>query len=335
MFLVLVVYVSTLIVPVLMAVVLAMMFKVMLAPLVEFLKRRVGIPRIVSALVVVVSIPLAIGYGLAPLVSPVSNWVQTAPRTLDRVEQRLIPLIRPLRRARQAADAVTDLTAVPGQRSEVVRVAEPNLLDRVAGLLPDLILGFTVTLFVTFFLLSSGDAFLRKLASIGHSFADRRRIVEMIREIQMEVGNYLRTIMAINIGLGVVTACVMWALGIAEPWMWGVLATVLNFAPYVGAMTVIAALALTGLAGEGSLTHALVAPATYLLIATIEGQMITPAILGHRMSLSPLVVFIGVVLAGSLWGVIGALIAVPVLVTARIVCEPLEPMRPVAVLMGK
>jgi predicted PurR-regulated permease PerM len=320
-------------VPILMALILAMIFKLMLSPVVEWLRRR-GMPRMLSALVLVIGLPSLGAYAIAPLTEPVSNWLQSAPRTLDRVEQRLIPLIRPLRNARQAADAVNDLTAVPGQHADVVRVAEPNLLDRLAAHVPALVLGFSVTMFVTFFLLGSGDAFLRKLASTGRSFAERRRMVGMIRMIQAEVGTYLRTIVVINIALGIVTACLMWALGIAEPWMWGALAALLNFAPYLGPMTVIVALALTGLASSSSLTAGLVPAASFLLLATIEGQIITPAILGHRMSLSPLLVFITVVFAGWLWGGVGALVAVPLLVATRIVFEHVASLRPVAVMMG-
>jgi predicted PurR-regulated permease PerM len=326
-------YASSQMVPILMALILAMMFKLMLSPVVEAL-RRIHVPRMLSALVLVIGLPALGAYALAPLSDPVSHWLQTAPRTLDHVEQRLIPLIRPLRNARQAADAVTDLTAVPGQHTDVVRVAEPNLLDRFAAHVPSLALGFSVTMFVTFFLLASGDAFIRKLASTGRSFAQRRQMVGMIRAIQAEVGTYLRTIVLINIALGVATACLMWALGLAEPWMWGVLATVLNFAPYLGPMTVIAALTLTGLASSESLTAGFVPAASFLALATIEGQIVTPAILGHRMSLSPLLVFIGVVFAGWLWGGVGALVAVPLLVATRIVFEHVDSMHRAAVLMG-
>ena len=244
-------------------------------------------------------------------------------------------MIRPLRNARQAADAVTDLTAAPGRQPDVVRVASPNLLDRFAAQLPGVLLGFSVTMFVTFFLLGSGDAFIRKLASSSRSFAERRRLVGMVHQIQSEVGRYLRTIMAINVLLGVATACLMWALGVSEPLMWGALATVLNFAPYLGPMTVIAALALTGLASPGSLTGGIIPAASFLALTTVEGQIITPAILGQRMSLSPVLVFIAVVFAGWLWDGIGALVAVPLLVAARIVFEYVGPFNRLAVLMGR
>jgi predicted PurR-regulated permease PerM len=326
-------YASSQMVPILMALILAMMFKLMLEPIVEGL-RRIGVPRMLSALVLVVGLPCLGAYALAPLTDPVGDWLQSAPRTFDRVERRLVPLIKPLRNARQAADAVNDLTAVPGQHTEVVHVAEPNLLDRFASRLPSLVLGFSVTTFVTFFLLASGDAFQRKLATTGRSFAQRRRMIGMIRQIEAEVGRYLRTITAINVALGVATACLMWALGLAEPWMWGALAAILNFAPYLGPMTVIVALGLTGLASSDSLTSGLIPAASFLALATVEGQIITPAILGHRMSLSPLLVFIGVVFAGFLWGGVGALVAVPLLVAARIVFEHIDSMHPVAVMMG-
>jgi len=329
-----VLYVTTFMVPMLIGIVLAAMLKLMFAPFVEWL-RGIGVPRVLSSLVVVASLPLLIGVGVTHLVDPVSGWLDEAPRTLSRIERRLLPIVSPLKDVSAAASAVESLTSLGNQSENEVRVAAPHLLDQITSSLQPVVLGVTVTIFVTFFLLASGDAFLRKLASAGQSFATRRRIVETMRRIQADVGDYLRTITIINVLLGVATTGVMWMLGVAEPIMWGVAAALSNFAPYVGAMLMIAALTLTGLATSATLGAALLPPLAYLLLTTIEGQMITPAVLGHRMSMSPVVVFLGVVFAGWLWGVAGALVAVPVLVTVKIICEDVASVRLVALLMNK
>ena len=329
-------YVSSLAAPVLIPVVLAAMLKVMLSPLVELLG-RIGVPRAISALVIVAALPLLTGYAVIQLTAPVSTWFDEAPAVLDRIEQHLMTVTAPLKDIKKAATFVEGLATIPSDEPAMdeVEVATPDTIDRVTAALPGFLLGLTVTVFVTFFLLASGDRFLRKLASAGSSFAERRQIVEATQRVQNEVGTYLRTIFVINVGLGCATAAVLWWIGVANPVMWGTIAALANFAPYVGALVVGAALTLTGLATYDTLPSALLPPAIYLLLTTVEGQLITPAVLGHRMSMSPLVVFMGVIAAGALWGFAGALVAVPVLVTIKIVCEHVEPVRIVAVLMGR
>jgi predicted PurR-regulated permease PerM len=322
-------------VPILIALILAAIFKVMLSPVVEAM-RRVGVPRMVSSLVLMASLVGLISYAIMQLMHPVAGWLDEAPRTLHRIERRLLPVLAPLKDVRSAADALDELTTSNPSvaKSPEVRVAPPDPLERITGLLPSVVLCLTITIFVTFFLLASGDAFLRKLASTGSSFRDRRRIVTMMQQIQADVGKYLRTITLINLLLGVATAVAMALLGVPNPLMWGAVAALANFAPYAGPSITIAALTLSGLAEWESLGRALAAPACFAVLTIVEGQMITPAVLGRRMAMSPLVVFVGVVIAGWLWGLAGALVAVPVLVTVKIVCEHVEAWHVIALLMS-
>jgi predicted PurR-regulated permease PerM len=328
-------YVSTFMVPVVIGLILAAILKLMLSPLVEAM-RRMGVPRILTSLGLVVSLVALVSYAIVLLMHPIAGWLDEAPRTLHRIERQLLPVLSPLQDVRSAADTLESLTtaaASAGEQPEV-RVAAADPLQRISAGLPSLLLGLTVTIFVTFFLLGSGDAFLRKLASTGHSFSDRRRIVTMVQQIQADVGKYLRTITLINIMLGVATGGLLAVLDVPNPLVWGTVAALSNFAPYVGPLMMIAALTLSGLAHSEALGGAIIAPACFAALTTVEGQMITPAVLGHRMSMSPLVVFVGVVIAGWLWGLAGALVAVPVLVTVKIVCQHVPEWQLVALLMA-
>jgi len=164
---------------------------------------------------------------------------------------------------------------------------------------------------------------------------EKRTVVAIARDIQREMSRYLLTITAINFGLGCATALACALLHVPNALLWGALAFVLNFAPYVGAAITGATLALVGFSTFDSLTQALLVPGTFFLLAFIEGQLVTPTVIGRRLALNPVVVFVWLLVWGALWGIIGVLLAGPLLACFRIVCQHTQALRPVYLLIGE
>ena len=172
-----------------------------------------------------------------------------------------------------------------------------------------------------YFFLVSGDTFLRKLVLVTPSLKDKKRAVEIVRNIEADISFYLVLIAAINIAIGFIVTAMTAVLGISDPFLWGTLTAVLSFAPYVGAFAIISILSLAGILTFDNLFQAFAAPVIYFVVMTICWQGVVPFVVGRRMMLSPVAVFIMIIVLGWMWGVIGALVAVPVLASLKIICE--------------
>jgi len=181
-----------------------------------------------------------------------------------------------------------------------------------------------------YFFLVSGDTFLRKLVLVTPSLKDKKRAVQIVRNIEMDISFYLMMVAGINISIGIIVVATTAILGIPDPLLWGTLAAVLSFAPYVGEFAIVILLSLAGILTFDSLVHALVAPAIYFVVMTICWQGVVPFVVGRRMTLSPAAVFIMIIVLGWTWGVIGALVAVPVLASLKIICDRVGSLRPIA-----
>ena len=204
------------------------------------------------------------------------------------------------------------------------------LLDQTQGFLS----GLLVTGILLFFLLSYPDDFLEKLVNIAPRLRDKKRIVAAAREIESEVSSYLLVISAVNAGFGLAVGAALWALGVPNAALWGALAFITNYVPYVGAF----ALAIV-LAGVGVLSFEapwqMAQPAlVFVLLNAIESNVVTPLAIGKRLTLSPVVVFVWVILWSWLWGVPGAIIAVPMLAAGKIALSHVPQVAPLARLLG-
>ena len=161
--------------------------------------------------------------------------------------------------------------------------------------------------------LVSGDTFLRKLVLVTPLLQDKKRAVDIVRNIQIDISFYLSMVAAINIFIGLVVTATTAAVGIHDPFLWGAMATVLSFAPYVGEVAIVILLSLAGILTFDSLAPVLVAPIIYFIAMTMCWQGFIPFVVGRRMMLSPVAILITVITLGWMWGAIGALVAVPVL----------------------
>ncbi len=198
----------------------------------------------------------------------------------------------------------------------------------------DLVGALVVTVVLSFFLLTTGDRLLNHTLQLISSFRDRRNVVAMVHEVEHGISTYLLTVSLINVGLGVVVAGAMWLLGVPNPMLWGAMACVLNFIPYLGAITGSIIVFLVAVYFFDSLAYAFLVPLTYSIITAMEGNLVTPMLLGRQMRLSPVVVFLSLLFWGWMWGVGGALLAVPILAVVKIALERFERTRPVSLLLG-
>jgi predicted PurR-regulated permease PerM len=202
--------------------------------------------------------------------------------------------------------------------------------DLLLSATPHAVASTLSTIILVYFLLVSGDVFLRKLVNVIPTFRDKKRAVDITRQIETDISFYLLNFTLVNVGLGVAMAIVTALLGFPNPLLWGVLVAVLNFVPYIGAIASMAMLAMVGLQTFDSIPLALAAPAILIALVTISAEVVTPYVLGRGLLLNPVAIFIAIMLWGWLWGIVGVLLAVPLLASFKIICERVEPLHPIA-----
>lgn len=306
-------------------IVLGILVSLTFSPLTRFLRRR-GIPALVSAILIVASMFAALGLGSFYLAEPVSQLLADAPRIAANLKTRLSDLREPLSEVIKAGEQVQAMTETGGTGTDApqkVVLAQPGIASWAADTLSGLGTTLGATLLFVLFMLSSGDLFLQKLIRIVPTLTDKKRSLRIVYDVESIVSRYLLTITSINIGFGFVVGIALWMIGVSNPVLWGVAAAGLNFIPYVGAIVGTAACAITGMLTFDSFTMALAPPAIYLAAHIIESGLVTPLILGRRLELNPVAIFITLAFWGWMWGIVGALIAVPMLVVIKVFCDHL------------
>ena len=316
--------------PILIPIVMALLLSMLLAPLVGLLE-LVRVPRTLGSLVVVLAV-LAVLFGIgASLRDSAQNWLIDAPQRFSGLEEKLRPLMAPIAKIHSAIEQLEGATAPRGgpqiQKVESVR---PGLSGLLSSGTPHLASTIAAIVGLLYLFLVSGNTFLRKLVTVIPALKDKKRAVEIVRNIEKDISFYLVLITVINVAIGLTVAAITAALGIASPLLWGTLAAVLSFAPYIGEFAIVVLLGLAGVLTFDNLAPAVVAPFVYFVLMTICWQGVVPFVVGRRLTLSPVAVFIMIMVLGWMWGVIGALVAVPVLASAKIICEHFGPLRPIA-----
>ncbi len=309
---------------ILLPIALAFMLTLTLSPVVRYLA-KFRVPEVVSALVIVLAVVGSTAVGIYYLSGPVSGWIDGAPQTGRQIRAKIEAMRAPVDAAVNASKQVEEITSGSNDPTvQKVVVQQPGLIARAAGGAVSLGSTAGITIVLLFFLLASGKLFYEKLVRILPTMTEKKRAIRVVYAVEEEVSAYLLTISAINLALGVLISGVMWALGMPNPILWGVMAAALNFIPYVGALVGVAVVGIVALVSFDTPSVALLPPAVYFVCTTIEGQFITPALLGRRLEMNTVVVFLSVAVWGWLWGVLGALMAVPLLVSLRVLCDHFE-----------
>lgn len=313
---------------------LALLFSLLFSPVVGVLQ-RIRLPRMLaSGLIVLAIIGASVG-ALYALAQPAKDWISKAPAAIHSVAQRFKDLRGPVQQAQKATESLTDLTGTSNNAQEVVVKDGSSPLSTLAAGTPRVLESIAATILLLFFFLSSGDNFLRRLVEIAPGMTEKKIVVSIARDIQREMSRYLQTITIINFGLGCATAIAMALLQVPNSLLWGAMVFMFNFAPYVGATVSAVVLATVGFTTFDSIGHAAAIPGTFLCLAFIEGQLVTPTIIGRRLAVNPVVVFVWLLIWGWLWGLIGILLAGPLLACFRIICQHTEALRPIYVLIGE
>lgn len=308
----------------LMPVVLGILLQLVFSPVRRRLQRW-RIPPVVSALLIVGALFALLIVGVLGLSDPVSNWVDRAPTVGIEIREKLAELSKATEDLQQAADQVDKLARGGEAEEEIgvqrVRVEEDSGLLAYAMTLPWVIAQIVFTLLLMFFLLSSGDMFYEKLVHVLPTFRDKKTAIRIVYDIERKLSRYLFTITLINAGLGAAIGLAMWWLGMPNPVLFGLLAFLLNYVPYLGAIIGVAVATVVGFVSLDLAQDALVAGGLYFLLTSIEGQLVTPYFVGRSLRLNTVVVFLSVTLFAWLWSVVGMLVATPLLVTVRAFCE--------------
>lgn len=316
--------------PVLVPVVLAMALALVANPLVR-LMQALWIPRWLGGMGVLMGGLAGTVLLASVLLEPAAEWVRQAPSEVRQHAPKLRELARPFEEARSAASAsVSELTgstssAPPAQSAAPQAPAAGGLWSFLSGT-PIMLASVGGILLLAYFFLLYGESLQRQVIQVMPTRVQQRVTVDILRTIEREVSRYVITISLINAGLGLATAAALWAIGLApqDALLWGVVVGLLNFAPYVGPMLGVLALTLVGMVAFKDLGHALAVPAAFLALTALEGQLLTPMILGRSLAISPLVLLLWLLLWGWLWGIAGVLLAVPMLVCFKIVAARVD-----------
>jgi predicted PurR-regulated permease PerM len=307
--------------------ILALLITLAFMPLVRALSRR-GVPAVVTAILVVVGIGAALVGLAAMLAEPTTRMLAETPEIVQQLRERFAgaggtgPLSR-LAEASEQIQAIAEGMDEPGAPQKVV-LAQPGVISWAADTLSGIGGTLGATLLFVVFLLSSGDLFLQKLVRILPTLSDKKRSLRVVHDVESEVSRYLFTITLINVGFGVAVGISMAVLGMPNPVLWGVGAALLNYVPYLGALVGIALAAVIGLITFPTLAMAALPPLAYFICNAIEGSVVTPLTLGRRLELNPVAILVALALGGWMWGIVGALIGVPLLVVIKVFCDHFE-----------
>ena len=313
-------YTITLTKALLIPLVLAAFIGLALNPIVAF-GTRFRLPRWLTASVLMLGLIVGIGSGVGLLAQPAIGWFHGAPTAIRSFVPKLRSFTKPLEAANRATQTLVSSgssarAAVP--QSTPVSISAWDVVSTA----PKVLAAVLSVLLLVFFFLIYGDSMLRRLVEITPSFAYKRHAVTIVRGIQTEVSRYLLTALLINASLGAITAGMLWLYKVPDPLLWGAVAMFANFIPYVGAIVTTTVLAIVCMlyANDASL-EVFLPVLTFAGITAVEGNLITPLIQGASMRLSPIAILLWLLVWGWLWGIPGALLAVPMLTCTKLITE--------------
>jgi predicted PurR-regulated permease PerM len=301
--------------------VLALLMALLLSGIVETL-RRYRVPRGLSAVVLLLLVGLALGGLLHAVWAPARDWMESAPRVLRTIEHKTRAaqsLVRRFDALAKRASAIASAaensgTGLPVAAPAAGSVSAMDVVEGTSGVAGALLMGVALTLL----LLAGGPPTLARMTAPVATDGRAVRVLRIIDAVRLEVGRYYGMLAVINLVFGTATALVMWLLGMPNPVLWGAVAAVLNFIPYLGCATTLVILTLVAFVSFDRIGQALLVPASFLLMAGIEGHIIEPVFLGRRLDLNPIVVLVALWVGAWAWGIAGMVVAMPILVATKV-----------------
>ncbi|RWD66370.1 MAG: AI-2E family transporter [Mesorhizobium sp.] len=304
-----------------MPVILAFLLALTLTPIVRFLRKH-GVPDVLSAtLLVLLSVFLVASAGYL-LSGPVIDLINNSSSIGLQLTDRLAPFKQPLERVMDISHQLEALTETAQEPNvQKVAVAPSGMLSTAASNIVGAGTSITIVFVLSLFLLASGTLFYEKIVQSFASLSDKKRALRVVYDVEREISHYLLTVALINTGLGTVIGLGLWGLGMPNPLVWGAAAALLNFLPYVGALITMLLVTTIALISFDTISYALLAPAFVLLCDLVEGQFVTPTVVGRRLEINAVAIFIAIAFWSWLWGFVGALMAVPLLVVIKVFCD--------------
>jgi predicted PurR-regulated permease PerM len=305
--------------------VFAIILKLLLQPALRILE-RLHVPRMLAALLLILALFGAI-VGLGTAISgPAGTWAAKLPEGIPRLQERLSFMREPIDTLQRFLQQVEHFGATEPSPNAAASGPGSALLTTLFTGTRNFASGFFTTVLFLFFLLVSGDIFLLRLVEILPRFSSKRQVVEISQQIESDISAYLFTITIMNAAVGIAMALAMWLTGVGDPILWGTVAFLLNYVPIIGTALGVLIFLLAGLLTIDSLWQALLPAALYLGFHLIEGETVTPMLLARRFTLNPVLVIISLVFWFWMWGIPGAILSVPMLAIAKIICDGVRPL---------
>ena len=283
--------------------------------------RRLGLPRSLGAVLILV-IALAAVSGLVALVwTPSQQWYASAPHTLSVIQKKFTPVARIMSHIEELTNRAGHVGAPNASERTAPVVAQENASSAVLTGVRDSAVGCATFAIITLFLLAGGPPMAARMTAAFFDHLKSHHVQKYIEKVRAEVGQFYVTTACTNLGLGIATTLVMMAWGMPTPYLWGATAAILNFIPYAGATTTLLTVTVVAIVSFDSLGHALGVSLSYLGLAVLEGQVVQPLVVGRRLEVNPLLIFLALWFGGMFWGIAGVILATPMLVALKVIAE--------------
>jgi len=296
---------------------------------------RLRIPAPAGAAIVVLGALAVLVVGGWALSGPASEWVDQAPANIATARKKLRELGRPLDRLTDAAEG----TSAPALRNAPPPPPAPeptqSLFAQLLGRATTVAAGLLEVIVLVYLMLAAGNMLFRKLVKLLPAPDDLRTATDILNRTESIVANYLTVTALINVGQAIAVGLAMWAIGMPDPFIWGVVTFVLEFIPYLGGAIIVGLLLIDGFSVFPGLGRVLLAPAIYLVISMLQNNVVSPYVYGNRLKLNPLAVMIFVLFWWFIWGIPGVFLAIPIAATLKVLGDQVPGLSPLGELLGE
>lgn len=303
--------------PLALALILALVFRPVQRAL-----QRMRVPSVLAALLIVAAFCGIIILSFVPVIKPAVGWMEKMPQNARMIRAKFDKFRQPVEKVQQAAEQVKEASGVgatTAPNTTTVKVEGPGLEESLLEKSQTFGATISLSLAFLFFFLAFGDA-------LSGAFAPQGGTLFIVSQISDSISSYLATVTVINIGLGVCVGIAMYLLGLPNPALWGLLAALANYIPYLGAIIGELVVFLVAMMTFDDVWRIVLPPLVYFLLNTAENTFVTPLVLGKRFTINPIVIFSAMVVWGWMWGIIGAIIAIPLLMGFKIFCDHFQPL---------
>ncbi len=304
---------------ILIPVTLAFFLSMVLHPAARVL-RRMHIPAMLGAAIIVILLIGIVTFATLQLIGPAQDWISNAPDRITKIERKVQNLLKPMEEVRRAAEEIGNIGQQDKNKREV-KLTDHSFSNQILSSTQTLVGHGLVLMILLFFLLASGDGIWVLPSKWCSSKIDHKSFMAIVHNIESRLSNYLFTVTLINICIATLIGFAMFFLGLPNPVLWGVMAGMINYIPYLGPLIGEVVVGMVALFTFDDVGHALLAPLFYLCLTFVEGNFITPMILGRHFTISPLLIVLSMIFWGWLWGIMGLFLAVPLLMFFTILLE--------------